>query len=117
MAFGALYPQIVATAERPSPGEGPEVRRSAIDAFEELQTGRGYGAFGEQLRAKLVDGLGARLASRLGPYGSATASIFRGARESDGQRWFDYTIKFGPGVYLPLSVRLDGGKVAGLSVG
>ena len=117
VAFGALYPPIVAAAERPSPGEDPEVRRSALAAFEELQTGKSYRAFGDKLQTKLTGDLGERLASRLGPYGSPTASIFRGERESDGQSWFDYTIKFGPGVYLPLSVRLDGGKVAGFSVG
>lgn len=116
--FADLYPSIVADAHRPAPGEDARISRVVLSAFGELQAEKTYAAFGDRLKGKLSGGQGARFVSSLGPYGAATAAIFRGAHETDGQRWFDYLILFGPGVSLPFSVRIDESfSVVGFSVG
>ena len=118
IVFADLHPAIVADAQRPAPGEDARVTRAALSAFGELQAGKAWASFGDRLKAKLAGAQGERFASNLGPYGAATAAIFRGARETDGQRWYDYLLLFGPGVSLPFSVRVDdSGSVAGFSVG
>lgn len=118
IVFADLYPSIVANAQRPAPGEDARISRVVLSAFGELQTGKAYASFGDRLKAKLSGGKGDRFTSGLGPYGAATAAIFRGARETEGQRWFDYLILFGPGVSLPFSVRIDESlSVVGFSVG
>jgi CubicO group peptidase (beta-lactamase class C family) len=118
IVFADLHPEIVADSRRPAPGEDARISRVVLSAFGELQAGKAYAAFGDRLKAKLGAGEGARLASGLGAYRAPSAAIFRGARETDRQRWFDYLILFGPGVSLPFSVRMDEGfSVVGFSVG
>ncbi|MEA1648861.1 serine hydrolase domain-containing protein [Nitrospirillum sp. BR 11164] len=118
IVFTDLYPALAATAERPAPGEDARVTRAAADAFRDLQTGGDYAHFGVVLGAKLAGGKGAKFATDLAPYGAPTAMTFKGARQSGVERWYDYVLQFGPGVFLPFAVRLgEDGKVAGFSIG
>jgi CubicO group peptidase (beta-lactamase class C family) len=116
--FADLYPAIAARAQTPAPGEDPAITQTVRDAFRELQTGPPYARFGAQLRGKLAAGSGAGFILSLGPYGTPSAAIFKGFRQAANDRWCDYQIQFGPGVFLPFSARLDAsGSVAGFSVG
>ena len=118
IVFADLFPAIVANAQRPAPGEDARVRRAVLSAFGELQIGKVYNSFGDRLKIKLSESIGERFVSELGPYGTATNAIFRGVRETGGQRWFDYLFLFGSGVSLPFSVRIDESfSVVGFSVG
>jgi D-alanyl-D-alanine carboxypeptidase len=116
--FGDLYPAIAGKALAPTLGEDATITASVREAFRELQTGTSYPRFATPLAGKLVAGAGAKFVANLGPYGAPTAAIFKGAREADGQRWYDYQMQFGPGVLMPFAARLDAtGSVAGFSVG
>jgi CubicO group peptidase (beta-lactamase class C family) len=118
IVFADLYPAIAAQAQKPAPGENVAITHTVRDAFRELQTGKSYARFNDRLRGKLAAGLGAKFVAGLGPYGVATAQIFKGGRRDAKDTWYDYVIQFGPGVSMPFAVKVGlDGAVTGFSVG
>ena len=117
--FEALFPEIAAAADRPSPGEDPAVTATARTLFTQMQSGAIDGALlGHRLAGKMQAGLGKRLADEFAPYGATTAFIFKGRRSEPGLRWFDYLLKFGPGSPLKFSIGLDdSGKITSIGFG
>jgi D-alanyl-D-alanine carboxypeptidase len=119
VAFEALYPEIAAAAQRPGPGEDPEVTASVTKFFTSMQSGReDYSTLAPHLAQKFKSQYSALFASEFAPYGAPTAFVFRGKRAEPGKQWFDYVVHFGPGVTLKLSVGFDqAGKITALSFG
>jgi D-alanyl-D-alanine carboxypeptidase len=116
--YADLFPEIVKEANKPARGENATVTETMRDAFRELRTGDTYERFAPHLKEKLVNGIGATYASEFRPYGPLTGEIFKGTRQDGKQTWYDYVLEFGPGVFLPFSVKIgEGGVVYGLSVG
>ena len=116
--FADLYPAIASKALTAAPGEDPKVTQTVHAAMRELQTGGTYAHFSLNLRRKLVDGAGSGFVASLGPYGEPATEVFKGVRHDGSAAWYDYVIQFGPGVFLPFSVRIgEDGGVAGFSVG
>lgn len=115
--FAALHPQIVAVWERPVDGEQPAITASALASFQQLQRGRDFDAFSEGLRSRLAGGIGAGLVKSLGPYGAPSAMVFKGKRASEKGTLYNYVAEFGPGVFMPYTVRPDAdGKIAGFAL-
>jgi hypothetical protein len=118
IVFADLYPAIAAEAAKPASGENFAITHAVRDAFRELQTGKSYARFNDRLRGKLAAGAGAKFAAGLGPYGVATAQVFKGSRRDAKDTWYDYVIRFGPGVSIPFAVKVGrDGAVTGFSVG
>jgi len=118
IVFAALYPAIAAEAAKSARGENRAITQLVRDAFRELQTGTSYARFNDRLRGKLAAGIGAKFVTGLGPYGVATAQVFKGSRRDAKETWYDYVIQFGPGVSLPFAVKVgQDGAVTGFSVG
>jgi D-alanyl-D-alanine carboxypeptidase len=116
--FADLYPDIASNAQKPAPDENTSVTQTVHAAFRELQTGKVYTSFSVRLKDKLANGVGAKFIANLGPYGEATAEVFKGARQEGANRWYDYMVQFGPGVFLPFKVKIgQDGVVDGFSVG
>jgi CubicO group peptidase (beta-lactamase class C family) len=116
--FADLYPQIAAKARTPVRGEAPEVTAAVSAAFGELQSGRGYDRFAKGLHDKLEGGVGERFVRSLGPYGPPSEAVFKGARKDGAGTWYDYVMRFGPGVSMPFSARMGQDRlINSLSVG
>jgi len=116
--FADLYPDIAAQAQKPASGENGAITQVVRDAFGELQAGTRYSRFNAQLRHKLAGGVGARLASGIGPYGASTAAVFKGIRRQANDTWYDYAMQFGPGVSIPFAVTIGAERVvAKFSIG
>jgi D-alanyl-D-alanine carboxypeptidase len=116
--FADLYPAVAAKAQKPAPGEKAAITRAVLDAFGDLQTRKSYARFAARLRDKLRAGLGAKFANNLRPYGPPSAAIYKGARQTAKDHWYDYVIQFGPGVSLPFAANIgQNGLVTGLSIG
>lgn len=118
VVFADLYPAIAAKALMPAPGEISAITQTVRDAFRQLQVGKEYTLFSAHLREKLTSGSGAKFVTGLGPYGVPTEATFKDIRQDANGTWYDYTIEFGPGVFIPFGAKIDGdGNVAGFSVG
>lgn len=116
--FADLFPEIAMEANKPARGERATVTQTVRDAFRELQAGDNYERFNPHLKDKLGSGIGARYASEFRPYGPSTGEIFKGMRQDAKETWYDYVLKFGPGVFLPFSVKIgEDGAVTSFSVG
>jgi CubicO group peptidase (beta-lactamase class C family) len=111
--FDDLYPIYALAARQQALGADPAVTAKAKSAFECLQQGTADdGVFSESLKEKLKNGLAARFATVVEPYGPSTSIIFKGDRTAGDKRWFDYRLEFGPGSFVTFSVALDAqGKV------
>jgi D-alanyl-D-alanine carboxypeptidase len=116
--FADLFPEIAMEANKPAPGENATVTQTVREVFRELQTGDNYERFIPHLKDKLGSGIGARYASEFRPYGPSTGEIFKGMRQDAKETWYDYVLEFGPGVFLPFSVKIgEDGAVTSFSVG
>jgi D-alanyl-D-alanine carboxypeptidase len=117
--FEDLYPAIATAAKTPAVGEQAAITSTARDVFVALQTGKADASqFSAKLKGKLKAGLSARLAKEFKPYGAPTALIFKGQRVDGAVKWYDYTIRFGPGSMLKYGIGVDdSGKVTALSFG
>ncbi|WP_432592298.1 serine hydrolase domain-containing protein [Stenotrophomonas maltophilia] len=117
LVFAALHPDIVAAWERPVAGEVAAIGESAKASFRQLQDGTDYSAFSDDLRGKLVAGIGAGMMRSLGPYGAPTAMVFKGTRQGEKGTMYSYVAEFGPGAFIGYTVRLDEkGRVAGFAI-
>lgn len=117
VVFAALHPDIAAAWNRPVDGEQAAITTGAMASFQQLQSGSGYDGFSADLRDKLVAGIGAGLAESLGPYGAPTGMLFKGTRQGQKGTVYNYVAEFGPGVFVPYTVRVDAdGKVAGFAL-
>jgi D-alanyl-D-alanine carboxypeptidase len=115
--FADLNPMAAANAMKAAPGEDQVVTRTVQDAFHELQIGTNYSRFSSRLREKFAS-TGSKFTAELSPYGPATAAVYKKTRQVSGDSWYDYVMQFGPGVFIPFSVRIDkAGVVAGFSLG
>jgi D-alanyl-D-alanine carboxypeptidase len=116
--FANLFPEIAMEANKAARGEDATVTQTVRDAFRELQTGDNYERFNSHLKDKLGSGIGARYTSEFRPYGPSTGEIFKGMRQDGKETWYDYVLEFGPGVFLPFSVKIgEDGAVTSLSFG
>ena len=98
-------------------GEDEKKTQTVRDAFRELQGGTRYAHFSSHLRERFTT-TGSKFAAELSPYGQATAAVYKGVRQVNGESWYDYVMQFGPGVSIPFSVRTDKEEiVAGFSLG
>jgi D-alanyl-D-alanine carboxypeptidase len=118
VVFADLYPDIAAEAQRSAPGENAKITQAVHDAFQELQAGKDYARFNARLKGVLAGGTGAKFVASLRPYGELSGEIFKRVRRDVKDSWYDYVLQFGPGVFLPFSVRIgEDGAVTGFSVG
>jgi D-alanyl-D-alanine carboxypeptidase len=117
--FEDLYPTIAAATNRPNAGEDSAVTAEAKAVFEQLQRGTGeFTQLTDKLAKKMKDGQAQRVAAIFGPYGAATAFVYKGEREQASLKWFDYVVRFGPGSVLKFAIGVDdAGKVASISYG
>jgi D-alanyl-D-alanine carboxypeptidase len=115
--FADLNPVLAANALKPAAGEDRKTTQTVLNAFAELQDGANYSHFSAHLRDRYT-ATRPKFSYQLSPYGQATAAVYKGVRQVNGDSWYDYAIQFGPGVSIPFSVRIDkDGFVAGLSLG
>ncbi len=117
--FEDLYPEIAAAAKKPAAGEQASITSTARAVFVALQAGKDDSSqLSAKLDGKMKAGLSARLAKEFLPYGAPTGFIFKGQRTDGALKWYDYTIRFGPGSMLKYGIGVDdAGKVAALSFG
>ncbi|WP_263377258.1 serine hydrolase domain-containing protein [Granulicella paludicola] len=115
--FADLNPTLAANALKSAPGEDEKKTQTVRAAFRELQGGASYAHFSSHLRERFTT-TGSKFAAELSPYGQATAAVYKGVRQVNGESWYDYVMQFGPGVSIPFSVRTDKEEiVAGFSLG
>lgn len=117
--FEDIHPEIAAAARKPAAGEQAGITATARAVFVQLQTGKeDPSQFTAKLDGKMKAGLSARLAKEFSPYGAPSAFVFKGQRADGALKWYDYTIRFGPGSMLKYGIGVDdAGKVAALSFG
>lgn len=117
--FEDLYPEIARRATQPAAGEDALITAKVDKLFRAIQSGTvDPSTLTPHLAQKLTAGLTQHFSATFSPYGPPTAFVFRGRRVVNGLDWFDYAVRFGPGVSLRFGIAVDAtGQIAALSFG
>lgn len=94
--FGALFPEAVASARKPVPGEDPAMRKRALKLIDDTLHGTTpMSEFSPQFQKIATPATQKQIAEQLAPLGARTAVIYRGKADDANATRYTYRVEFG----------------------